>query len=111
MKNLLLILLISLMLFACKKEEVKPAYDNSSLAGTQWYSTNGIIQAEFDGTYCTEIVNGFSNPKKEYFLVGDKIYFYSLNNKAYTPILRKGDTMYWNFKGINNYDWVYIKKK
>jgi len=105
------ILLISLCLFSCKKEDIKPSYDNSALANTEWYATNMIIHISFTDKICTEKVNGLPDVSKEYFLVGDKIHFYSLDNNAYTVIYIKGDTMYWDYKGINNYTWMYIKKK
>jgi len=110
MKNLILILSLTILM-SCGKEDAEPDYDNSKLVNTYWQANGGFYSLRFSATECTEHVSGMSPIVKPYFLKGDKIYFYSLNNKGYTQIqIISGNTMYWNFRSWNDYDLLYYKK-
>lgn len=109
MKNLI-ILISFFLLFSCKKEESTISYDNSRLANTYWQAQGGYLSLRFTATECTEHVSGMSPITKRYFIIGDKLHFYSLDNSAYTKIYIIGNSLYWNYTNASKYDYLYTRK-
>jgi hypothetical protein len=109
MKNLAIIISV-ILLASCNKEDASPSYDNKPLANTYWYAKSHGHSITFTATECTENYMGFAPITKPYFLKGNKIHFYSLNNSAYTEIkIQNGNTMYWNYQKSGSYSYLFYK--